>query len=190
MILDGLRVYLLLGLVVHKLIWEVAKRRPAARRRRTSQSAFAILLKSIKVAILVGVVAQTLSPEILPIMRDPLFLRVLGVPLYTFGLCVAILGRVQLGDSWADIEAAQILQHHPVVTTGLYRYVRHPIYIGDLVMLLGLELSLNSWCVLGVCVLAPYVLWRAVSEEHMLSEQLPGYDVYCARTWRFVPFVM
>lgn len=190
MILDQLRLYLLAGLVVHKLVWEVLKRRPAASRRRAPQSAFTTLLKGLKVAILAGLVAQTLLPEILPIMQDPVSLRVVGVPLYTLGLCVAILGRVQLGDSWADIEAAQILQHQSVVATGLYRYIRHPIYVGDLVMLLGFELSLNSWLILGVGVLAPYVVWRAVREERMLSAQLPGYGVYCARTWRFVPFVM
>lgn len=182
--------YLLAGLVTHKVVWEVLKRRRTPSGRRAAESPFAMLLKGTKIAILAGVVAQTLLPEILPIMHDPLLLRSLGVPLYTVGLGVAILGRVQLGDSWADIEAAQILQHQSVVATGLYRYIRHPIYIGDLVMLLGLELSLNSWLVLGVGVLAPYVVWRTVREERMLSEQLPGYDVYRARTWRFVPFVM
>lgn len=190
MTVNALRLYLLTGLVVHKLVWEVLKRWRAPGHRRAAQSAFAMFLKGVKVAILVGLVVQTLSPEILPIMHDPLLLRVVGVPLYTCGLCVAILGRLQLGDSWADIEAAQILQHQSVVATGLYRYVRHPIYIGDLVMLVGLELSLNSLLVIGVGALAPYVLWRAIREEHMLSEQLPGYAVYCARTWRFVPFVM
>jgi protein-S-isoprenylcysteine O-methyltransferase Ste14 len=190
MTLDGLRLYLLAGLVIHKLVWEVLKRRTPSRGRRAPQSAFAVLLKGAKMAILVGLVAQTLSPEFVPITNHPLLLRVCGVSLFTFGLCVAILGRVQLGDSWADIEAAQVLQHQSVVVIGLYRHIRHPIYIGDLVLLLGLELSLNSWLVLGVGVLAPYVVWRAVREERMLSAQLPEYDAYCARTWRFVPFLL
>jgi protein-S-isoprenylcysteine O-methyltransferase Ste14 len=189
MILDGLRLYLLAGLIVHKLVWEVLKRR-AASTRRAAQSVVGALLKGVQIAILAALVAQTLSPEVLPMLHDPGLLRLLGVALYTFGLCVAILGRLQLGESWADIEAAQILQHQSVVATGIYRYVRHPIYTGDLIMLVGLELSLNSWGVLGVGVLAPYVVWRAMREERMLSDQLPGYDRYCARTWRFVPFVV
>jgi protein-S-isoprenylcysteine O-methyltransferase Ste14 len=190
MTLDVLRLYLLTGLVVHKLVWEVLKRRRAPSTSPAPQSVWAMLLKGVKITILAGLVAQTLSSEILPIAGNPLLLRLLGVPLYTFGLCVAILGRTQLGDNWADIEAAQIVQHQSVVATGLYRYIRHPIYTGDLAMLLGLELSLNSWLVLGVGVLVPYVVWRTVREERMLSEQLPGYDVYRTRTRRFVPFVI
>jgi protein-S-isoprenylcysteine O-methyltransferase Ste14 len=186
-----IRLYLFAGLIAHKLVWEVMKHRqhtgPQTGRPR---SAFLVLLKTAKLVMLVGVVAQTMVPEILPIMEEPLPLRLIGVPLYTLGLIVAILGRWQLGENWVDIEVAQILPQQSVVATGVYRYIRHPIYIGDLVMLLGLELTLNSWLVLGVGALAPYVVWRAVGEERMLSAQLPGYDGYCARTWRFVPFVV
>jgi protein-S-isoprenylcysteine O-methyltransferase Ste14 len=186
-----IRFYLFAGLVAHKLIWEVMKRQQhQGRQPRRPRSLFLSLLKTAKVVILVGVVAQTLLPEVLPIMGEPFPLRLIGVPLYTLGLIVAILGRLQLGENWVDIEVAQILPQQSVVATGVYRYVRHPIYIGDLVMLLGLELSLNSWLVLGIAALAPYVVWRAVGEERMLSQRLPGYDVYCARTWRFVPFVL
>jgi protein-S-isoprenylcysteine O-methyltransferase Ste14 len=191
-IVDGLRLYLLAGLVLHKGIWEIWKRRPTARGSAPERPASPIarLLKGLKIAILVGLVAQTFLPTILPIVDVPRPLRVAGVGLYTLGLCIAIFGRVQLGDNWADIEAAQIVRQQAVVATGLYRHIRHPIYIGDLVMLLGFELSLNSWLLLGVGALVPYVLWSAVREERLLSAQLPGYDAYCARTWRFVPFVM
>jgi protein-S-isoprenylcysteine O-methyltransferase Ste14 len=187
-----LRLYLLVGLVFHKLVWETWKRRQvhASAAAAVPSSLSTSLLKGVKIAILAGLVVQTLLPEIVPILDDGTILRVLGVPLYTLGLAVAVLGRVQLGDNWADIEAAQVLQHQSVVATGLYRYIRHPIYAGDLVMLLGLELSLNSWLVLGVGVLVPYVVWRAVREERMLSARLPGYTEYRAATWRFVPYVV
>jgi protein-S-isoprenylcysteine O-methyltransferase Ste14 len=187
-----LRAYLLAGLVGHKVVWEILKRRQglASGGPTPSRSVLATLLKAAKVAILAFLVAQTLLPEVLPILEDATPLRILGVPLYTLGLAIAVCGRLQLGDNWADIEAAQVLQHQTVVATGLYRYIRHPIYTGDLIMLLGLELSLNSWLVLGVATLVPYVVRRAVREERMLAERLPGYATYQAATWRFVPFVM
>lgn len=192
MIVDALRLYLLAGLILHKATWEVLKRRPATSSRRPTRSTspISLLLKALKIAILAGLVMQTLLPEILPIVRYPYLVRVFGLALYTSGLGIAILGRLQLGDNWADIEAAQIVRNQAVVATGIYRCIRHPIYAGDLALLLGFELSLNSWLVLGVGALAPYVLWRAVQEERLLSAQLPGYDHYCARTWRFVPFVL
>jgi protein-S-isoprenylcysteine O-methyltransferase Ste14 len=76
-----------------------------------------------------------------------------------------------------------------VVASGVYAYVRHPIYVGDLLLLLGLELALNSWLVAGVLILAPVVVLKAIKEERMLAEELPGYDSYCHRSKRFIPFV-
>jgi protein-S-isoprenylcysteine O-methyltransferase Ste14 len=57
-------------------------------------------------------------------------------------------------------------------------------------LLAGLELSLNSWLALAIGLLAPAVLWMAVREERMLAASLPGYKAYCARTKRFIPFVV
>jgi protein-S-isoprenylcysteine O-methyltransferase Ste14 len=77
-----------------------------------------------------------------------------------------------------------------VVAYGVFRYIRHPIYVGDLLLLLGLELSLNSWLVLAVVCMIPGVLRQAVREERMLVIALPGYAAYCARTKRFIPFLV
>lgn len=186
-----LRIYLLTGLIAHKALWEALKRRSsggAAKQERQSLSLR--LIKGAKIAILLGVVAQTMAPDILPISSSPFWLRVTGVSIYTAGLVVALLGRLQLGESWSDIETAQVLRDQAVVSRGLYRYIRHPIYVGDLMLLAGLELSLNSWLALAVGLLAPVVLWKAVREEKMLMESLPGYDAYCAQTKRFIPFVV
>jgi len=78
-----------------------------------------------------------------------------------------------------------------VVSSGPYRYVRHPMYTGFHLFFLGLPLLLGS----GVgLVLAPVLIClvarRAVLEEHLLREELPGYDTYMAKvTYRFIPHV-
>jgi protein-S-isoprenylcysteine O-methyltransferase Ste14 len=186
-----LRIYLLVGLIAHKALWEALKQRsPDCAAKRERQPLNLRLVKVIKIAILLSVVAQTMAPDILPISSSPFWLRVTGVLIYTAGLIIAMLGRVQLGENWSDIETAQVLPDQAVVSRGLYRYIRHPIYVGDLLLLTGLELSLNSWLALAVGVLAPVVLWKAVREERMLIKSLPGYDAYCARTKRFIPFVV
>lgn len=189
--MDLLRLYLLAGLVTHKLVWEVLKRRQ--RHVGTAPDhATPIglrLIKGVKIAILAGLIAQTFLPAILPIASASFLSRSIGTALFTLGLCVALLGRTQLGDNWADIEDAQILQHQTVVAAGVYRYIRHPIYIGDLVMLIGYELALGSWLVLAVAGLLPYVAWRALREEEMLAQRLPGYRAYCEQSARFVPFL-
>lgn len=187
----ALRLYLLLGLILHKIVWEVLKRRPTqpVSKSAAPRSYKLVFVKGVKVLILLGIAAQTLLPDILPISSQPLATRIIGAGIYTIGLLVAILGRIQLGDNWADIERAQVLSHQAVVLNGMYAYIRHPIYVGDLLLLVGLELSLNSWLVLGVLFLAPVVIWRAAREEEMLAATLPEYQMYCAQTKRFIPFV-
>jgi protein-S-isoprenylcysteine O-methyltransferase Ste14 len=187
-----LRLYLFAGLVVHKLLWERLKRqygrsdvpsRPLSLRVR--------LVKLVKLAILTGIALQTVVPVYwLPLTSDPTGVVAAGVLVFSAGLALAIAGRVQLGDNWSDIETARILPAQAVVQHGVYRYVRHPIYIGDLLLLGGLELALNSWLVLGVVALTPVVLAKAIREEEMLKASLPGYREYCQASKRFIPFVV
>jgi len=193
-----LRIYLLAGLVVHKAVWEILKRRSAhaasvnCRPPKTAgpRALPLQLVKAVKVAILLGIAAQTLLPDILPISQDPIMLRIAGTLIFTAGLVIAVRGRVELGANWSDIEAAKVLTNQAVISSGLYRLIRHPIYVGDLLLLFGLELALNSWLVLGVLLLAPAVLWQAVREEKKLVRALPGYQDYCTNTKRFIPFIV
>ena len=189
--MDGLRLYLLGGLVLHKLVWEVLKRRQGVRSApKQKQGLKLLMVKAVKVGILAAIVVQTLLPDVFPITPQPGALRSWGLAIYTAGLVIAVAGRLQLGGNWLDIETAAVLERQRVVDGGLYRYIRHPIYTGDLLLLVGLELALNSWCVVLVALLAPPVMLKAVAEERMLARTLPGYSEYCRRTKRFVPFVV
>jgi protein-S-isoprenylcysteine O-methyltransferase Ste14 len=187
--MEFLRVYLLLGLIAHKAVWELMKIGSPPPQKKTGQSAKIRLIKAVKIGILVAIVAQTLAPEFLPVTGNPAALRILGAVLYTVGLATAICGRIQLGGNWLDIETAGVKREQATVSHGIYAYVRHPIYTGDLLLLLGLQLALNSWAFVGVIILAPVILRQAIAEEEMLKRTLPGYDVYCQRTRRFIPFV-
>lgn len=188
--MDLTRIYLFAGLLLHKGLWEYMKRQgPSAAAASKPQPLMVKLVKTVKVAILVGIAIQTMLPEILPISSDPQALRVAGLALYTAGLATALAARVQLGQNWLDIETAAVKNRQQVVDQGIYGYIRHPIYTGDLLLLLGMQLALNSWLVLGVLLLAPVVMRQAVKEERMLASSLPGYDSYCQRTKRFIPFV-
>jgi protein-S-isoprenylcysteine O-methyltransferase Ste14 len=189
MVVDLLRIYLLFGLVVHKAVWELLKRRSEAAPTKNTISLKVRLIKAAKIAILAGVFIQTLAPEFLRVSDNPAILRAVGAVLFTLGLTTALLGRIQLGDNWLDIETASVKVEQTTVTHGVYRYVRHPIYAGDLLLLFGLELALNSWGVVFVLLLAPVILRQAVREEEMLKQTLPGYDLYCRRTRRFIPFL-
>jgi len=183
------RIYLLLGLVLHKAVWEIMKRREHLSQERKGQPLKTRLVSGAKLAVLAAIVVQILAPEFLPISRAPATLRGAGLLLYTLGWVTAVTARIQLGRNWSDIEKSYVKQDHALVAHGLYRFVRHPIYTGDLLLLLGLELALNSWAVIGVAVVAVYVRQQAIREERNLLERIPGYAQYCRRTPRFVPFL-
>jgi protein-S-isoprenylcysteine O-methyltransferase Ste14 len=187
--ISSIRIYLLFGLLLHKAVWEFMKSRQGGASPQKNKSLNVTLLSTAKIVILLGIIGQTLLPAILPISDQPSSLAAAGVTLYTLGLVTALTGRIQLGRNWTDIEKSSVKQGHRLVSHGLYRYVRHPIYTGDLLLLLGLELALNSWFVLGVAAIAVYVRRKAVHEEQKLKESIPEYDRYCSRTTRFVPFL-
>ncbi len=187
-----LKVYLLAGLVLHKVLWETMKRRqhqhpsphvPLPLKTR--------LVKFIKLLILAAIIGQTVLPlDLLPISGDPVMIRMAGVFIFTLGLLTAIAARIQLGSNWSDIEEGKIADRHAVVSSGIYGYIRHPIYTGDILLLLGLELCLNSWLVLGLVLLVPVVARQAIREERKLVTALPDYAEYIRRTRRFIPFLV
>jgi len=184
-----LQYYLAGGLLLHKAVWEIFKRksksappRAAAKTSLASQAA-----KAVKIAILAGILVQTFLPPVLPISSSPAKLELIGALLYTLGLSLALAARFELGRNWSDIEAGLIREGHNIVDTGVYRYIRHPIYVGDLALLVGLELALNSWLVAAAVALIPAVLWKAIQEENVIRRSLPGYEDYCQRTNRFIP---
>jgi len=182
-----MRLYLLAGLILHKLVWEVLKRQPGSAPRQRSTARVRIV-KLVKIAILVRIAVQTAVPAVLPIHDMPEVLTILGVLLYSAGLWLTIAGRIQLGRNWSDIEAGTVQTNHEVVSTGVYGFIRHPIYTGDLALLFGLELALGSWLVLLVPLLVPIVLRKAATEERKLLTTIQGYGQYCERTNRFLPF--
>ena len=188
----ALRAYLSAGLAVHKLIWEVMKRRQghAKAPKAAAKSLSLSVVKAGKIAIMLGLFVQLFLPDILPIASDPQRLRITGVVIFTLGLLIAILARVALGSNWSDIEVGQVKDDHMLVNRGVYRYVRHPIYTGDLAMLAGFELCLNSWLVVAVIAIAIPTISRAVREEKVLVKTVAGYDMYCQQTKRFIPFLI
>jgi protein-S-isoprenylcysteine O-methyltransferase Ste14 len=146
-------------------------------------------VKTGKAGVLGLLVVQTLFLNVLPIRGNPRLRRGAGLLLFLAGLGMAVAGRGQLGKSWSNIEDGQVLPGQALVSDGIYRYVRHPIYAGDSLLLFGLQLALNSWLVLAMFGPLLIFLRRALAEEAILSADIPGYADYMKRSRRFVPFL-
>jgi protein-S-isoprenylcysteine O-methyltransferase Ste14 len=78
-----------------------------------------------------------------------------------------------------------------VISTGLYAWVRHPMYATLLLMLLGMPVALGSWWgVLIVVAIVPALIWRLTDEERFLVNHLPDYSEYQRRVrYRLLPRV-
>jgi protein-S-isoprenylcysteine O-methyltransferase Ste14 len=78
-----------------------------------------------------------------------------------------------------------------VVSSGPYALVRHPMYIGALLLLLGTPLALGSlWGVFTIIPITIVIVWRLLDEERFLSKNLPAYPEYKTKVkYRLVPFI-
>ena len=78
-----------------------------------------------------------------------------------------------------------------VISTGLYAFVRHPMYASLVVMFLGIPIALGScWDALVFAAIIPALIWRLLDEERFLASNLPGYAAYQGRVrYRRLPLI-
>lgn len=101
-----------------------------------------------------------------------------------YGLFVYVLLSNHYASRVVEVEAGQ-----PVITTGPYAVVRHPMYVAVLVMWLLMPVALGSWwAVLPMLVIIPVLVLRIQNEEEVLLRELPGYREYTAQVrYRLLP---
>jgi protein-S-isoprenylcysteine O-methyltransferase Ste14 len=85
----------------------------------------------------------------------------------------------------------EIDKEHKVISTGLYSVVRHPMYLGVLIMYLPTPLALGSyWGLIPMALLPVGLIFRIINEEKVLRENLEGYADYCMKTrYRLIPYI-
>jgi len=85
----------------------------------------------------------------------------------------------------------EVVQDQQVITAGPYAIVRHPMYLGFLVMYLMTPIALGSWWAVPVfSFYIPILIWRILNEEAVLLRELPGYSEYCKkRRYRLLPHI-
>jgi protein-S-isoprenylcysteine O-methyltransferase Ste14 len=114
-------------------------------------------------------------------------IRWLGVVLFAAGGALRLWPVFVLGRRFSGLVAIQ--PGHELVTSGVYRVIRNPSYLGLLVNSLGWALAFRSGVgVVLTALLIPPLLARIHAEERLLRTQFDGeYDGYRNRTWRLIP---
>jgi protein-S-isoprenylcysteine O-methyltransferase Ste14 len=118
-----------------------------------------------------------------------LVLGATGVVVFASGIALAIWARVHLGRNWGMPTTQKA--DPELVTSGPYRFVRHPIYSGILTAVLGTALATNLIGLIIVGVLGAYFYYSASVEERNLTATFPTtYPAYRDRTKMLIPFVL
>lgn len=175
--------------VVALVAWasfELVFRAPGEARRWHStgmdRASTALLVLAFAVAIVVPVVLATVAVG-----------RVgqaawAGVALAAFGLALRAWGMRTLGGAYS--RALRTTSDQGLVTTGPYRWVRHPGYLGSIAVWVGAALAFHSWlaALLVAMVMAGAYGWRISAEERMLADRFgEEYRAYRVRTARLIP---
>jgi protein-S-isoprenylcysteine O-methyltransferase Ste14 len=119
----------------------------------------------------------------------------MALPLALSGCLVAVVGiaivrrsRAELGPAWSLVPKAD--QSTGLVTTGPYRSVRHPIYLGFALLAMGQAVAFGSWPAFVAVLfgIVPSFAWRGLAEDQLLSRTFgERYEVYRQRTGMIIP---
>ncbi len=114
----------------------------------------------------------------------------LGAAVFAASLWLFYRVHKELGRNWSD--SLEVREQHKLVTDGLYRYVRHPMYTAFFMWALAQALLLPNWIAgpAGLVGFGILFLFRVGREEAMMLESFgEEYRAYMARTARLIPHI-
>ena len=148
------------------------------------------LIATAGIAAPFSCVADLLAWRIGRHLVDSSSLNVVGVALMAAGGVLIVVAQLEMGASWrAGIDPDETT---PLVTTGVFKLIRHPIYAGVLLSLPGLTLAVpNALAIAGLTAafVGVEILVRLIEEPHLLRVHGDRYAVYSRGAGRFVPAV-
>ena len=115
--------------------------------------------------------------------------RIIGLALFIIGLIIMLVGQTTL---WRNYSGTVLIRvDHQLITHGIYRFTRNPIYLGGIMAVAGLPVYAASlYGFLTMLVLIPIILNRIRLEEKLLTEEFgDAYQTYKETTKKLIPFI-
>ena len=172
----------------------LAKYDPALLKRRT-EAGISHEKEFTQKVVMTFLFAESISLVVLPALdirlgwsNVPWTICVFGDALVAFSFYLFYL--VSKVNTYAAANV-RVEEGQKVVSTGMYGFVRHPMYFAALLLLIGTPLALGSWLTLILVPFSlPILIARILNEEKVLVRELPGYTDYQTKvTTRLIPFI-
>jgi len=117
------------------------------------------------------------------------WLRGIGLAIFVLGLALAVWARVYLGRNWGMPMSQKA--DPELVTTGPYRRIRHPIYSGIILAMVGTAIAVSLYWLIAAAALGAYFLFSAVVEERTMAGLFPAaFPPYKRATKMLIPYVL
>jgi protein-S-isoprenylcysteine O-methyltransferase Ste14 len=121
------------------------------------------------------------------VTNDPV-LQAIGLALFVLGLALAVWARVYLGRNWGMPMSQKA--DPELITAGPYHSIRHPIYTGIILAMIGTTIAVSVYWLVVVVLIAGYFIYSATVEERSMTERFPdSYPAYMKSTKMLIPFV-
>ena len=115
---------------------------------------------------------------------------ILGLAVIVVGASIRFIAMRTLSRHFTY--AVGIQEQHELIEQGLYRSIRHPAYLGELMVFLGIGLAFANWISLVILLVCPFIAFHVrmnVEEKVLLDHFAARYTEYRKRTWRLVPWL-
>ena len=194
MAIPALKIIFLMGLVSSSIIrmphQRVQQKNIIADDRKTTQE------KTLLVAVFLGMFILPMLYILTPWLRFadyslPFWANILGVLIFAIALWLFWCSHHDLGKNWSP--TLQMREDHTLITDGIYRTIRHPMYTAIWLWAMAQGLLLTNWIVglSGILTFGTLYFLRVGNEEKMMLEQFGDqYQAYMQQTKRLLPYLL
>ena len=119
------------------------------------------------------------------------FVGIFGIITMFFGILIHFVAIKTMGEFFT--RTLMITKNHSIIKTGIYEKIRHPGYLGTILIGIGFGLSSNNWILMFVILILLFFVYfyRIISEEKMLIKQFgKKYIDYQKNTWIIIPYIL
>jgi protein-S-isoprenylcysteine O-methyltransferase Ste14 len=176
-------IFIAVGWLAFWIYWLVASTGAKAGRNRWTQ--FAGFRVGILLVVLLLLRLRVLKGHE---VTSNAWLLGIGTVIFVLGLALAVWARIYIGRNWGMPMSRRA--EPELVTSGPYHTIRHPIYTGIILAMVGTTIAVSLYWLIAVAALGAYFSYSAVTEERHMAEQFPNaYPEYKQSTKMLIPYV-